>query len=158
MFVCVQFFIVQVCMCPYEGVSTVSCMQRCGSYITRTIVALKPPTVSVMTLTHVADTHTQDVSHTLLISVFMVNGDCSCSHRCSNCMCVCWSVLLLFVRLTKVTTHTLYPPAALGAMVLIEQTEASHWLLADVQQPITNVCQLESQSQRYRGQNILHGF
>lgn len=41
-------------------------------------------------------------------------------------------------------THThVRRPAVLGAAVLMEQTEASHWSLADVQQPIAGFCQLE---------------
>lgn len=93
-----------VCVCVTVKVWRPLHVPRSSSYVTRTIVALKPPTVTVMALTHVAGAHT----------------------HCS--------------------------PAVLGAMVLIEYTEASHWLLADVQQPITAV---RSERQRYREQNIL---
>lgn len=62
-------------------------------------------------------------------------------------------MILTHVAGAHMWAHTQSSPAVLGAMVLIEDTEASYWLLADVQQPITALHQLASQ--RYREQNIL---
>lgn len=49
--------------------------------------------------------------------------------------------------------HTQSSPAVLGAMVLIKDTKASYWFLADVQRPIAVLHQLASGG--YKEQNIL---
>lgn len=50
-------------------------------------------------------------------------------------------------------THTLCSPAVLVDTALIEDTKASYWLLADLQQPIIVPPQLTSL--RYRQRNII---
>lgn len=42
-----------------------------------------------------------------------------------------------------VVAHTHRPPAVLGATVVHEDSEASYWLLANIQQPITSPRQLK---------------
>lgn len=86
-------------------------------------------------------THTQDVSHTLLMSAFMDRN-----HAASGAVQLCESVSVGVVAINEgdhTHPHTLCRPAVLGDRVLVLQTETSHWSLADVQQPIAGLCQLE---------------
>lgn len=54
-----------------------------------------------------------------------------------------------------VVAHTRRPPAVLGATVAHEDSEASYWLLANIQQPITAPRQLNS---RGRWRYVLRAF